>query len=147
GSAGRPAPVPWDTARRVQRLLVRAAAAGWLSSAHDCSDGGFLVALAECCVSGADADEPTWGCDVALRDPGASREALLFGEAPSRVLVSFPALHAGALARAARGIPWGIIGSVKTGSCDVTLGRRSALRVSVAALAAAREAGAIHAIS
>jgi phosphoribosylformylglycinamidine synthase len=35
----------------VQTACLRAAAAGLLRSAHDCSDGGLAVALAECCFS------------------------------------------------------------------------------------------------
>ena len=38
-----------DAEKRLQRLLVDAAAEGLLLSAHDCSEGGLAVTLAECC--------------------------------------------------------------------------------------------------
>jgi phosphoribosylformylglycinamidine synthase len=67
---------------RVQRVLVEAAGEGLLRSAHDCSHGGLAVTLAEACVAnriGFSTDK------VLLR---GRRDAALFGEAPSRVVVS-----------------------------------------------------------
>jgi phosphoribosylformylglycinamidine synthase len=58
-----------------------------LQSAHDCSDGGFAVALAECCMTGLTHEEKTYGANVS--PPGTGRlDGRLFGEAQSRVLVS-----------------------------------------------------------
>jgi phosphoribosylformylglycinamidine synthase len=75
-----------ETERAVQTACLRAAEAGLLRSAHDCSDGGLAVALAECCFSslnrdafGADIDI-TGDYDVATR---------LFSETPSRIVISF----------------------------------------------------------
>src|SRR6266478_6662020 len=69
----------------VQTACLRAAENGLLRSAHDCSDGGLAVALAECCFSslnheacGADIDI-TGEYDVATR---------LFSESPSRIVIS-----------------------------------------------------------
>src|SRR5688572_27424494 len=47
----RGVPPTLDLAREaaLQRLLVESIAAGVISSAHDCAEGGFAVALAECC--------------------------------------------------------------------------------------------------
>jgi phosphoribosylformylglycinamidine synthase len=67
---------------RLQKFLVASARQGLLLSAHDCSEGGLLVALAECCIGrgvGAQLSLP-W---VTHPTPGA-----LFGEDPSRVVVS-----------------------------------------------------------
>jgi phosphoribosylformylglycinamidine synthase len=67
---------------RVQRVLVEAAGEGLLRSAHDCSHGGLAVTLAEACVAnriGFSTDK------VLLR---GRRDAALFGEAPSRVVIS-----------------------------------------------------------
>jgi phosphoribosylformylglycinamidine (FGAM) synthase-like enzyme len=75
-----------DTELAVQQACLRAAQNGLLRSAHDCSDGGLAVALAECCFSslnheagGADIDI-TGEYDVATR---------LFSESPSRIIISF----------------------------------------------------------
>ena len=75
-----------ETERAVQLACLRAAQKGLLRSAHDCSDGGLAVALAECCFSslnhqalGADIDI-TGEYDVTTR---------LFSESPSRIVISF----------------------------------------------------------
>ena len=59
-----------------------------IRSAHDCSDGGFAVALAECCC-----DSGGVGADVAIPPAtdaaGIDRlAATLFGESATRVIVS-----------------------------------------------------------
>ena len=66
----------------VQRVCLDAIRAGIVSSAHDCSDGGLAVALAESCLG------PTpIGVDVQLTDT-MRPDALLFGESQSRIVVS-----------------------------------------------------------
>jgi phosphoribosylformylglycinamidine synthase len=67
---------------RVQRVLVEAAGGGLLRSAHDCSHGGLAVTLAEACLQN-NVGFSTEG--VTLR---GRRDAVLFGETPSRVIVS-----------------------------------------------------------
>ena len=71
--------------------LREAVASKALLSAHDLSDGGLAVALAECCVSGRRGrGTPEWfGVEVALEANGPQRlDALLFGESHGRVLIS-----------------------------------------------------------
>jgi phosphoribosylformylglycinamidine synthase len=84
---GMPPRIDLETERRLQSLLVSAAADGLLLSAHDCAEGGLAVTLAECCFDtggcGADIDIPSIAADHGLR-----AEAALFGESASRVLVS-----------------------------------------------------------
>ena len=67
----------------LQRVLVELVAAGVLLSAHDCSDGGFAVTLAECSV-----DTEGIGCDVAIPTDADGTISALFGEGASRVVVS-----------------------------------------------------------
>jgi phosphoribosylformylglycinamidine synthase len=76
---------PLDLAleKRLQDLLLALAGEGLLGSAHDCSEGGLAVALAEACF----AEEGAFGLESALPDGRAGAEAL-FGEAPSRVVIS-----------------------------------------------------------
>ena len=85
----------------VQRFLVEAAAKNLLRSAHDCSDGGLAVALAEACFASADTDRVDaeqatagerapaglFGGTVELNVSTFLAERL-FGEVPSRVVVS-----------------------------------------------------------
>ncbi len=81
--AGRLAPLDLDRERAVQAACLAAIEAGCVRSAHDCAEGGLAVALAECCITGP----RRLGAEVTL--PAAPRlDALLFGEAPSRILVS-----------------------------------------------------------
>jgi len=87
-----------DLEKRVQACCRELAAAGVLESAHDSSDGGIAVALAECCWSSV-------GAMVVL--PGRPSAIALFGETASRYLVSvaresWPAVEAAA---ARHGVP------------------------------------------
>jgi phosphoribosylformylglycinamidine synthase subunit PurL len=67
----------------VQQACIAAIEAGIANSAHDCADGGLAVTLAECTMSGAQ----RLGATVTL--PSAERaDALLFGEAPSRIILT-----------------------------------------------------------
>jgi phosphoribosylformylglycinamidine synthase len=70
---------------KLQRAVLELSREKLLSSAHDVSDGGLGVALAESCIAGR------IGCSVELPAiPGASNLQALFHEEPSRVLLSFP---------------------------------------------------------
>jgi phosphoribosylformylglycinamidine (FGAM) synthase-like enzyme len=90
-------------------------------SAHDCSDGGLAVALAECCMSGPD---QTRGAVVRLT-PGRQRiDSMLFGESQSRILVSAnPAQRQAILEQAQQmGVPAGVVGAVGGASLIIYLG-------------------------
>ncbi|MBI2844138.1 MAG: phosphoribosylformylglycinamidine synthase subunit PurL [Armatimonadetes bacterium] len=88
--AGRPPALDMDAEKRLHACLVDAVSAGQLSSAHDCSDGGLAVALAESSIAGG------LGAEVGIvADCGAS--VALFGEAQSRAVVSLSADHLGEL--------------------------------------------------
>jgi phosphoribosylformylglycinamidine synthase len=82
--AGAP---PWldvEAERRLYDLVLEAAAASLVRSAHDCSDGGLAVALAECAFRN---EEPGLGGRFDL--PGSLRpDLLLFAESPSRMIVT-----------------------------------------------------------
>ena len=67
---------------RVHRAVQAAMRQGAVKAAHDCSDGGLAVAVAEMCIAG---DKGLDGSQVVL---GARPTATLFGEAQSRILVA-----------------------------------------------------------
>ena len=96
--------------RAVQQAVLLAAEEGLLHSAHDCSDGGLAVALAECCFSTL--GRKAVGASIDLSGGGLSPEALLFGETPSRVLVSFDESQRTRMERIAAqaGAPFRVIG-------------------------------------
>ncbi|MBZ0170015.1 phosphoribosylformylglycinamidine synthase [Candidatus Methylomirabilis lanthanidiphila] len=82
---GEPPSLDLAKERAVQRVCLEAIRAGIISSAHDCSDGGLAIALAESCLG------PTpIGVDVQLTDT-IRPDALLFGESQSRIVVSLKA--------------------------------------------------------
>ena len=58
---------------------------GVLRSAHDLSDGGLSVAIAESCICGG--ERRLFGCEVDVRN-SLRLDALLFGESQGRALVS-----------------------------------------------------------
>ena len=78
----------------VQKTCLEAAEAGLLLSAHDCSDGGIAVALAESCFSSLGRE--AIGADVNLTEK-LDATTLLFSESPSRIIVSFASSDADAL--------------------------------------------------
>lgn len=81
---GRPPVMDLDLERRVQQCCLEAIRAGVVRSAHDSSDGGLAVALAEACIGGSDQQI---GVDVSV--PEIVRpDALLFGESQSRIILS-----------------------------------------------------------
>ncbi len=75
-----------DRERAVQQACLEAAEAGLLRSAHDCSDGGLAVALAELCFSSLGRD--AIGAKVNL-EGALSVTSMLFSETPSRIVISF----------------------------------------------------------
>jgi phosphoribosylformylglycinamidine synthase len=92
---GQPPKLDLDRERRLIGLLGHAAAAGILRSAHDCSDGGLAITLAECAFDTGgigfqvNAPEPAVSAAESIRMAESTRlAATLFGESASRVVVS-----------------------------------------------------------
>jgi len=85
GIEGRVPHLDLELERRVQEACLKIIQAGLIESAHDCSDGGLAVTIAESCFSSYRRDAV--GCDVNLEGdlPAA---ALLFAETPSRIVLS-----------------------------------------------------------
>jgi phosphoribosylformylglycinamidine synthase II len=112
---GRPE-IDLDLEARVQKVCLEAIKRGLLSSAHDCSQGGLAVALAECCIAGGR------GLEAAEAKTSKRLDAALFGEAQSRIIVSFRPEAAGELAALAREeeVPLSPLGRV--GGKRLTLG-------------------------
>ncbi len=77
---GLPPHLNMDYEKRVHECMREIAAAGLAQSAHDLSDGGVAVALSECCTAEI-------GASVTLHTAERA-EFALFGESPSRLLVS-----------------------------------------------------------
>ena len=82
--AGRPPALDLTREAAVNRLILAAAKAGMLRSAHDCAEGGMLVALAECCLLGGLGVR----CPAMRPEPPLRMDAAFFGETPGRFIVS-----------------------------------------------------------
>jgi phosphoribosylformylglycinamidine synthase II len=125
---------------KLQRLVLRLARGHWLSSAHDVADGGLAVALAECCASGP--EDVGARLELARCESSLQAAAELFGEAPSRVIVSVPA---GAVERVLAeaqvlGVEAVRIGETGGDSLRIGLAPLGAFAVPVAELRSRREA-------
>jgi phosphoribosylformylglycinamidine synthase len=79
---GTPPKLDMDYEKRVQATIRALVRERLVESAHDLSDGGLAVALAECCFG-----PKGIGADISL-DSDIGPEMLLFHEGPSRILVS-----------------------------------------------------------
>jgi phosphoribosylformylglycinamidine synthase subunit PurL len=100
-----------DRELAVQKACLAAAEAGLLLSAHDCSDGGLGVALAESCFSSLGRE--AIGADVNLVGT-LNPTTLLFSESPSRIIISFDPADAGTVGKIAEdnNAPFAILGRV-----------------------------------
>ncbi len=109
--AGRPPRLDAERERRLQKVVRQLVGSGALASAHDASEGGLAVALAECCIAD---QESMLGATVQLSLQGVAPHAYLFGEDASRVVVSFPPPFQDevAAACAAEGVPCAVLGLV-----------------------------------
>ncbi len=91
---GRVPRVDFDREKAVQdavRALIRSRL---VKSAHDCSEGGLAVALAECCISNK---EHLLGATVNLGETGLRLDQALFNEGQSRIVLSIAANNASAV--------------------------------------------------
>ena len=135
---GTPPRCGLETARTLHTTLLGLIQSGLVKSAHDCSEGGLAVCLAESCISrlvaretpkliGAQidltsvgrassrAEVPTAGDDSGSSGAAPCRlDALLFGETQSRVVITCPALDALKVVERMKllGVPAGLIGRV-----------------------------------
>ena len=119
---------------RISAVVVTLAGDRLIRSAHDCSDGGLAVALAECAfeTGGIGADVSIDGVDVAS-DARMNVAAALFGESASRVVVSVaPEQAAAALQRAtAAGVPARVIGRTGGSRLRITVADRPTVDLAI----------------
>ena len=122
-------PVDLDAETRLQRLLVAAAERRLLRSAHDCAEGGLLVALAEAAIGGPYAIGG-FGATLVLDGyaPDIPLEGVLYGEDMGRVVVSCADDQSGTLLALCRehGVPAFQAGRVAApgGSLELRVGAR-----------------------
>ncbi|MEO6210259.1 MAG: phosphoribosylformylglycinamidine synthase subunit PurL [Gemmatimonadaceae bacterium] len=115
------APPRCDLAREKATIeaLLEAIRAGAVRSAHDCSDGGLAVAVAECCIADPDG---TIGAEIELSKWSTlPLRALLFGEAQARIIVSTPECRTVLELARKHGVPARVIGQVRAREKGLTI--------------------------
>ena len=112
--AGKPPAIDWDAERALVGLLTGAATQHLLASAHDLSEGGLAVALAESCLQGG------IGAQVELEGT-LQPHVELFSETQARALVSVTAENMPAFTRLAdeKGVSLRVLGEVGGQLLDV----------------------------
>ena len=83
---GKPPVLDRKHEKQVQEFCLELIQKGLIQSAHDCSEGGLAIAVAESCFS---ATEEALGATLELEST-LRGDALLFGETQSRIIISFP---------------------------------------------------------
>jgi phosphoribosylformylglycinamidine synthase len=122
---GTPPVVDLEAELALQRFLAAAAAAALLHSAHDCSEGGLAVTVAEAAIGGAWSEAGLGAAiDLGSYAHGLPAEAALFGEDGARAVLSADPVHAGELARMAQafGVPLQDVGAVLAPDQELTIG-------------------------
>lgn len=119
---GKPPRVNLQKERTLQRAILEAIALGFIKSAHDCSEGGLAVALAECCIMD---EEHLVGAAVQFEVRSSKFEvrtdSLLFGESASRIIVTCESFHQNPLEALLRKrkVPYSVLG--KAGGRRLTI--------------------------
>ncbi|EEG77410.1 phosphoribosylformylglycinamidine synthase subunit PurL [Dethiobacter alkaliphilus] len=122
---GAPPALDLNTEKALQKTVLAAIRQGLAKSAHDLSEGGVAVALAECCF-GSDL-----GAAVELKNNNLRLDSLLFGESQSRVLISTSQDNAAALLAmaATENVPATVIGKTGGEKLQVAVDGRSVLNL------------------
>jgi phosphoribosylformylglycinamidine synthase len=101
--------------KSVQRCCLEAIEAGIIKSAHDCSEGGLAVTLAEAAILSEKASGESFGATILLPNLPIRRDAHLFGESQSRIVVTVAEIDLPKLEHhcAGQGVPMAMIGRVE----------------------------------
>jgi phosphoribosylformylglycinamidine synthase subunit PurL len=81
---GPPPPVDLAYEIKIQNAVRALIREGVVKSAHDCSEGGLAVALAECCFN----PEKSFGAEIDLNAGDTPAATVLFNESQSRIVIS-----------------------------------------------------------
>jgi len=122
--------------KRVQEAALEAIGSGLVNSAHDCSEGGLAVTLAESCITNS---KKPLGARIkldSLKTGDARTDEILFGEAPSRIVVSVSEGNLGALEEMAKkhSVPCCVLGNVAGDRLAILRGTQTLIDLSLAKL-------------
>ena len=131
---GTPPVLDLEAERALQDLLVGLASDRLIRSAHDCSDGGIAVTLAECCFgTGGAGVEVSIDAVTVANDERVNDAAALFGESASRVVVSATAANVTQVLQraAAERVPAKVIGETGGNRLRIAVAGRAVVDASV----------------
>ncbi len=114
---GNPPAVDLNKEKLLQNLMLELSDHKILQSAHDCSEGGLLVCLAECCLL------PN-GCDIGLNVnyfPNQRIDVAFFGESHGKIVVSLSPEYESAFLDIVRKYGYDYILLGRTGGTDFTV--------------------------
>lgn len=125
-AAGRPPEIDLATEKKVLDAVLGAIQKGLVASAHDLSEGGIAVAVAESCISGR------LGAEIALTTD-LRTDHLLFSESQSRILLSAKPEQAAALQAwlTEQGVVHAPIGNVKGSSLTINVNGKAGIQAPV----------------
>ena len=129
---GKPPRLDLHLAKSVNKLCLELIQQKLLTSAHDCSEGGLAIALAESCMSHPlNPKGATLGLDSTVRN-----DALLFGESQSRILISLSAKNRLAVEEKAKAmeVPFTVIGNVGGDALVVNVNGKEFIREEISSL-------------
>lgn len=113
--AGQPPMIDLELENNIHTTCLQAIQQGIIKSAHDCSDGGLAIALAECCIVGK------IGAEITLTSTFIKSHYLLFSESQSRIILSLKKEKLEDLEKIASSheVTFSIIGKVKEGNLRI----------------------------
>jgi len=110
---GRPTPVDLEVEHRLHRVVLALSRRGLLTAAHDCADGGLFLALAEMVCASPRRLGASLDC-ARLLTRSRRGDVVLFGEAPSRIVVTCREAHRRRIEQLAQraAVPCVVLGSI-----------------------------------
>jgi phosphoribosylformylglycinamidine synthase len=122
-----------DLEKQVQETCLKLVDQYLLKSAHDPSDGGLAVAIAESCFSSL--NRQSLGAEIELANSeNLSAEAMLFGETPSRIVISFAPENLEKIQAIAGDCPFAVIGKVTGAELKIKIDGSEIIAVPIAEL-------------
>ena len=121
-----------DLEVKVQGTCLKLADEFLINSAHDCSDGGLAVALAEQCFSSL--NRQRFGANIELTNENLASESLLFGETPSRIIITFSAENLERVKELVGDCPFEVIGKVSSETLRIKINDEEKISILISEL-------------
>jgi phosphoribosylformylglycinamidine synthase subunit PurL len=130
---GEPPRLDWRLEKAVQVVCREGIKRGIIKSAHDCSEGGLAVCLAECCIAGEIGGKVNLTAEM-IQSPITGRYSpILFGETASRIVVTVEASKLPELSAIAeeQNCPMFVLGEVGGEDLVIAFGGKELIREEV----------------